>query len=461
MTTQTKIKKYLEYDVVIIGAGVSGAAQAYALAKYTNIKKVALLEKESDAGMINSSPLNNSQTLHEGDIETNYSFDKARAVQHKAFFTRSYVSRALVAGLSLPGPKMVLGVGPAEVAFLEERFAAFSELYPTLQKIGRNEIAKYEPKLIEGRSEGEEVLALYNPDGLTIDYAKLAESLVAEAVEAFASGEERVLDTFFGTEVIEIKRLEVGYEIVTKNRIIHTRFLSVCAGAHSMYFAKLLNIPEVKDLSLLNVAGNFYHTPKFLNSKVYTVQNPKLPFSAVHGDPDIMDSTKTRYGPTTRIVFALERHKLGTVLEYLVTMRPFFRSLLAYWRILGDRNFFWYALKHNLLFALPYLGTALFAREVRKIIPSITTKDITLAKGQGGVRPQIVDTKAKNPLNLGEAKLSGKNVLFNVTPSPGATTCIYNSLVDVSEIARSLNASFADTKIVEDFGMDLVLKIRN
>jgi malate dehydrogenase (quinone) len=104
------------------------------------------------------------------------------------------------------------------------------------------------------------------------------------------------------------------------------------------------------------------------------------------------------------------------------------------------------------------LGKVLFAREVRKIIPSITVKDITLAKGQGGVRPQIVDTKAKNPLNLGEAKLSGKNVLFNVTPSPGATTCIYNALVDVLAITNSLNASFYETKIKQDFGRGINLE---
>lgn len=419
---------------------------------------MALIEKEPGSGLINSSPTNNSQTLHEGDIETNYNFDKAKAVKHKASFTREYVRQSSIEGLSLQGPKMVLAVGSTEVSFLRERFATFSELYPTLKILEKDEIAHYEPKLMEGRSPEQKVLALYNPDGLTVNYTKLAESLVDEATRVFKLKPKRTLDTLFSTTVKEVRRYKEGFELITTDSVIYTRFLSVCAGAHSMYFAKILKIDDAKNLSLLNVAGNFYHTPKLLNSKVYTVQNPKLPFSAVHGDPDILDSTKTRYGPTTRIVFALERHKLSTVIDYLSTVKPFIGSMLAYMRILSDSSFFWYASKHNLLFSLPYIGNFLFAREVRKIIPSITSKDIRLAKGQGGVRPQIVNTKAKRPLNLGEAKLSGKHVLFNVTPSPGATTCIYNALIDISVISKTLNATFLDTEVTQDFGKNLTLK---
>ena len=32
--------------------------------------------------------------------------------------------------------------------------------------------------------------------------------------------------------------------------------------------------------------------------KVYMVQNDKLPFAALHGDPDILKNGKTRFGPT-------------------------------------------------------------------------------------------------------------------------------------------------------------------
>jgi malate dehydrogenase (quinone) len=70
-----------DYDVLIIGGGVVGTALLYTLSKYTDVKKVGLIEKYSDFGLVNSASYNNSQTLHFGDIETNYSFEKAKCVK--------------------------------------------------------------------------------------------------------------------------------------------------------------------------------------------------------------------------------------------------------------------------------------------------------------------------------------------------------------------------------------------
>ena len=42
-----------------------------------------------------------------------------------------------------------------------------------------------------------------------------------------------------------------------------------------------------KNLSFLSMAGSFYTAPKVLNGKVYTIQVPKLPFAAIHGDPEV------------------------------------------------------------------------------------------------------------------------------------------------------------------------------
>ena len=69
------------YDVLIVGGGVVGTALLYTLSKYTDIRNIGLIEKYSDFGLVNSASYNNSQTLHFGDIETNYSIDKARSVK--------------------------------------------------------------------------------------------------------------------------------------------------------------------------------------------------------------------------------------------------------------------------------------------------------------------------------------------------------------------------------------------
>ena len=60
------------FDVVIVGGGISGCALTYLLSKYTDVKSIAVLEKYDSLAPLNSNARSNSQTLHCGDIETNY-----------------------------------------------------------------------------------------------------------------------------------------------------------------------------------------------------------------------------------------------------------------------------------------------------------------------------------------------------------------------------------------------------
>jgi malate dehydrogenase (quinone) len=70
--------QHKKYDVVIIGSGVTGTAILYTLSRYTNVKSIALVDKYSKIASVNSHRDNNSQTLHFGDIETNYTLEKAK-----------------------------------------------------------------------------------------------------------------------------------------------------------------------------------------------------------------------------------------------------------------------------------------------------------------------------------------------------------------------------------------------
>ena len=64
-----------KYEIVIIGAGVVGTASMYALSRYSDFNDVLIIEKEKDVALLNSNSNNNSQTLHSGEIETNYSIE--------------------------------------------------------------------------------------------------------------------------------------------------------------------------------------------------------------------------------------------------------------------------------------------------------------------------------------------------------------------------------------------------
>ena len=221
-------------------------------------------------------------------------------------------------------------------------------------------------------------------------------------------------------------------------KTIKARAVAVEAGAHSLLLAKSLGYG--KDYALLSVAGSFYLTPRLLRGKVYTVQLKKLPFAAIHGDPEVDDPNITRFGPTAKVLPMLERHNYSTVVEYFKTAGLSLRAIASFLKILAD----WTILKYivlNLIYDFPVIGKRLFIKQVRKIVPSIRLRDLQFAQGYGGIRPQVVNLDSRS-LELGEAKIVGKNILFNITPSPGASTCLQNAQEDTERLINFLGTEY-------------------
>jgi malate dehydrogenase (quinone) len=78
---------------------------------------------------------------------------------------------------------------------------------------------------------------------------------------------------------------------------------------------------------------------------------------------------------------------------------------------------------------------------VRKIVPTLKLSELQYAKGIGGTRPQIVNNTSRK-LEMGEAKLCGDKIIFNITPSPGASTCLGNAYSDAFRIIEFLDNKF-------------------
>jgi malate dehydrogenase (quinone) len=424
-----------EYDLVIVGGGISGASLLYTASKFTDIERIALLEKEAEIAAINSHRTNNSQTLHFGDIETNYTLGKAEEVKEGAEMLAGYLeNHDPDRRMHQKRSKMVLAVGDDEVRALESRYddEGFGELFPKLRAIGRDEIAELEPKVVEGRAPETEMLALQTPDGYVVDYGETAKSFVRNAEEVDG------VDVFTETKVERIEETADGFAIDTDAGRFEADVTVVAAGSHSLQIAQEMGYGE--DKSLLPVAGSFFLADDLLNGKVYTLQMKKLPFAAVHGDADVHDGDVTRFGPTAKVVPTLERGRYSTVGDFLDVFGLSLASLLSYVAILSDRILLPYVLR-NLVYDLPVLGKRAFLPHVRKVVPSAELSDIDRAKGYGGVRPQIVDTKQRS-LDMGEAKITGENVIFNVTPSPGASTCVKNAMRDTEQVIDFFDGAY-------------------
>jgi malate dehydrogenase (quinone) len=426
------------YDLLIIGGGISGAALLYQTATFTDIPSIGLLEKYAAPARVNSLASNNSQTLHCGDIETNYSLEKALKVQRAARMLARYcLSQPDRDHLIFQYPKMVLGVGARECALLRQRFEQLSPHYPQLRLLDLKAIARIEPAVAtgpDGRLREEELLALGSTDEYTaVDFAAAARSFVRQAQKVA----DKTIDVHYN-ETVQHIRIEGGRFLVeTGNACYRSRALVVCAGGHSLKLAQDLGYGL--EYSCLPVAGSYYFTPQILNGKVYTVQNDKLPFAAIHGDPDVQVPGKTRFGPTALILPILERYNYRTLPDFLRVFRFDRRVARVLWDLFKVADIRNYMLK-NMLFEVPFIRKWLFLRDVRKIVPGLRYRDLEFARKVGGIRPQLID-KPNMKLLMGEAKIdTGVGAIFNMTPSPGGTSCLENAEQDMRAIAAFLGA---------------------
>jgi malate dehydrogenase (quinone) len=436
-----------DYDLLIVGAGVSGTALFYLARNFTDIARVGLLEKHSEPARVNSAATHNSQTLHRGDIETNYSLEKALKVKRAAQMVVNFATRQPDADrLIFRYPKIVLGVGPRECQQLRERYERFSAHYPNLRLLDRQGIAEIEPTVVRC-AEGwrkEELVALATVDEYTaVDYAALSRCFVrqAEAAPGHAGG------VHYGQRVRHIRIEDGHFAVASGSTTFRARSLVVCAGGHSLRLAHDLGYGL--HYSCLPVAGSYYFAPQVLNGKVYTVQNDRLPFAAIHGDPDVLVPGKTRFGPTALIVPTLERYNYRTLPDFLRVLRFDRRVASVLWDMLRVGDIRRYIFR-NVLFEIPVAGKIFFLRDARKIVPSLRMGDLAFAHRVGGVRPQLLD-KVHRRLLLGEAKIdTGIGAIFNVTPSPGGTSCLENAEIDMRTVSAFLGATIDEQALRRD-----------
>jgi malate dehydrogenase (quinone) len=347
---------------------------------------------------------------------------------------------------------MVLAVGERECAFLRDRFALFSPHFPAMELLDAGRIAEWEPAVagVDGQRRPEEILAIGIRNTATaVDYEALSDSFVDQARRAVA-GSGRRLDLRLGTTVTAI-RPEGPDPFAPESFLVQlrgpsappislrARHVVVNAGAHSLLMAQQLGFGL--EYSCLPVAGSFYFTPAILRGKVYTVQNDRLPFAALHGDPDVCAAGQTRFGPTALLLPRLERYVPASFWEFLRVLRVDWAVLAVFWHLFGVADIRHYILR-NLLYEVPWLRRRLFLADVRKIVPGLRLEDLRFAEGYGGVRPQLIDRRQRR-LMLGEVSIPAvPGLVFNVTPSPGGTCCLGNGERDLEAIVARLGCRF-------------------
>ena len=225
-----------QYDVIIIGAGVTGCAIARELSRYD--MNIAVLEKEED--VCSGTSKANSGIVHAGyDAETG----------------------SLKARFNLEGNRKMgelaeeLGFdfkrdGSIVLCFHKEDLERLQELYergvkngvPDLKILNPEEIKQMEPHITD-----EVVAALYAPTGGIVCPFGLT---IALAENACTNG----VTFLFNHTVKAIQKLDQGYKIETNEGEINTHYIINAAGVHADEFH---NMVSEKKMTIIPRRGEY------------------------------------------------------------------------------------------------------------------------------------------------------------------------------------------------------------
>ena len=211
------------YDVIIIGAGVSGSAVARELSRYRI--KVCVLEKEEDVCCGTSKA--NSGIVHAG-------YDAAEgSLMAKLNVRGNEMMDALARDLDIPFKR----TGSLVICLHEEDQPQLQTLYerggrngvPGLRILGCEELKDMEPNISD-----EACAALYAPTAGIICPFELN---IAMAENAAMNG----VEFRFNTEVQDLKSTEKGWEIDTSQGVCETRYVVNAAGVYADVFHNMVS----------------------------------------------------------------------------------------------------------------------------------------------------------------------------------------------------------------------------
>ena len=224
------------YDVIIIGGGVSGVAIARELSRY-NVK-ACVIEKEEDVCCGTTKA--NSAIVHAG-------YDAANgSLMAKLNVIGNEMMEQLSVDLDFPFKRN----GSLVICRAEEDLPNLEELYQRgirngvkgLRIISKEEVKEMEPNITD-----DVVVALYAPTGGIVCPFHLN---IALAENAYTNG----VEFKFNTEVLNINKVDNGFELDTNQGVYKTKYVVNAAG---VYADKLHNMVSEEKIHITARKGEY------------------------------------------------------------------------------------------------------------------------------------------------------------------------------------------------------------
>ncbi|WP_454047211.1 L-2-hydroxyglutarate oxidase [Chryseobacterium sp. Marseille-Q8038] len=384
----------MNYDIIIIGAGLVGLATAYQTQLKNPDSKILILEKENDVALHQSG--HNSGVIHSGIYYKPGSLKAKNCIEGY----NSVINFAEKHGIryDLCG-KIIVATSQEELPLLDNIYKRGVENgLQDLKYLSREEFREIEP-----HCEG--VKAIKVPQTGIIDYPGIAKK-IKELFEELG-GEVR-----FNNEVKNI--IDKGSEIIVNTNIseFKTNKLISCAGLYSDKITKMTN--EKNDVVIIPFRGEYYKIKdekKYLvKHLIYPVPDPSFPFLGVHFTRMIDGNIEA--GPNAVLAFKKEGYHFFdfNFNETMQTMLwPGFRKIVAKYGKTGMGEM------HR------SLSKSAFTKALQKLLPEIQENDLVV--GGSGVRAQACDRNGGLIDDFDIVK-NGNIIHVRNAPSPAATSCL-------------------------------------
>lgn len=237
------------YDVLIIGAGVTGAAIAMELSKYR--LKIGILEQHNDVAMETTKA--NSGIIHAG-------YDpKPNTLKAKLNVRGANLYRELAPKLGFHYQQigsLVVGSTPEDLEIIQELYRRGLENgVEGLAVLDREQLHGLEPEL-----RPELCCALYAP---TAAIVAPWEACLAFAQTAVHNGAQLHLNS-------RVTAIE-GHRVTASGKDYEAKFIVNCAGVHADEIFRMTRPGEAEDFSVYPVKGQYYLLDKSQGSLVHRV----------------------------------------------------------------------------------------------------------------------------------------------------------------------------------------------
>lgn len=457
------------FDVVIIGAGIMGSTLASLLSELDDSLKIKIIEKLDQCGLESSDGLNNAGTGHAGNCELNYTpevngkVNISKAVSIAEKFEMSLQFWAYLANkYNSIKPEDFISKSPhasfvwreEDIQFLKQRHKLMSK-EPIFKKIkyltSFEEIKKYFPLLIKGRSKHKEVAMTIFEDGTDINFGELTRSLINNLVK------QNKLTLSLRETVKSIKRKKDLYTIKTNKGESKTKFLFIAAGGSAISLLQKLKIKSAKGYAGFPISGKWLlcDNPEIIKNhkgKVYSqAEAGAPPMSVPHLDiRKIKNKEYLLFGPFAGFTFRFLKN--GSFFDFPKSIKlSNLKELITV--CLSNPKLLSYLIKQILS------GNSSRMKHLKNFYPLADKKDWKLF--DAGQRVQII-----KPKNIFSGKLEfgteiiydkNKNMAALLGASPGASVSAANMLEIIEKCFLSRNQQYEKKlkKIFPSYGLKL------